>query len=148
MDFEEIIRLHTDQISRLEKQNRRLKFVVLPIVAFMLIGWTVAKEYSTYEGQFFLRDKLGNMRGSLSYNPNNNLGQFALGISGDNNVDGTFRFISTITLGHRPDNQQPFLRISDQNGNMRVYLGVGSNGKTFLQLGDDNGDVYWSAPSK
>ena len=101
-----------------------------------------------HQGQFFLRDKLGNLRGAFAYDPDLNLGKIMLGISGENKGNGVSGFNPTIILSHRNDNKEPFLGLYDHAGKQRVYLGVGSDGKTYFELYDSKGKMYWNAPSK
>lgn len=135
------------RVERLEKQNRRLKYVIMPMVALMLIGWNFAYDVIQYEGSFWVRDELGNVRATLTTDINTNLGMLTIG-STEETKDNKVSLRTNIELGYRADNRQPYIQINDKGDNQRVYLGIDADGKTVLQLLDKNGRVTWSAPTK
>ncbi len=130
------------RLGTLEKQNRRLRFVglvaLLGILGLGTIAWTTM-EIRSYEGQFFLRDQKGNMRGALSYEATQNFGTLWLGDVGENKEEGMFTARPDILLSYNAKTRLPFLSFRDKEGTVRAELGFATDGSTGLWLYDKDG---------
>lgn len=140
-----------NRLARLERQNRIFKHLGLVLVAGLLVlgttAWRVADQYRDYNGQFFLRDAYGNMRGGFGYDSKTYLGQLFLGSPGAHTGPRRGEFRPKLDMVLRYDeNQLPELRIYDKNETTRGILGFSDDTKTCnLWLYDANGKEIWSA---
>ncbi|MDH7515279.1 MAG: hypothetical protein QHI48_05350 [Bacteroidota bacterium] len=158
------------RLKKLEKQNRRFKFAgILVFFSLLVLGlaaWTQS-EYYDYQGQFFLRDKLGNIRGALAYNAETNYGMLWLGKAGKNVGETKFSTIPDINLTYDDDGfpemniydklhnrristgfstgHQPGLWLYDSRGETRAWLGLDQDGDPNLELYNAKGQLIWQA---
>jgi hypothetical protein len=118
-----------ERIESLERQNRRMKrgglFSILLIFILLFSGWNSLKEYPKYHGSnFTLRDKFGDSRATLTYDPQNYKGKLMFGrVEKRANDENVVTWNTRIWLG-QDGNENPKLEFRDSNGVVRLALGI------------------------
>ena len=141
------------RVAMLERQNRRMKrmgsALGVALLALVSISWIAPYELATFEGKFYLRDRDGKFKGALLADPETGLGNLIIGtaIETEDTASGkrSLQPQPHISLGYRKDNKEPFLTLFDRTGRVRISLGVGNDGETFLETYDKNGALMWKA---
>lgn len=140
------------RVDMLERRIRRIKRtgagLAIAALGLFLIGWATAYDLQTFEGRFYLRDKDGNFKGAFLADPASGMGNLMIGtaVEAQNETGGrTLQPQPHFNLGYRMDNGEPYMTIFDKAGRVRVGLGIGSDGETYLELYEKSGALLWTA---
>ena len=135
------------RLEKIEKQNRRFRFVGLVFLVGLLalgtISWKQKVEYERYEGQFLLQDKLGITRGGLLTVGKDKYGQLWLGTAGKN-TRGEYQAKIDVMIGY-DDYGTPSFQFLDNNGKQRVVIGESRGGAFNIWLYNEKGETIWTA---
>lgn len=162
MDTEKLTR----RIEELERQQIRYRYfgavVVILLVSVAVMGQTKSNVASALEAQsFVLRDKSGNIRGTLAVDTKTDASTLVLAdksgkirteinVGNDGNAGIAFGDASgksRLAMGLK-NNNSPDIGLADAKGVIRIGIGLQADGNPAIVFYDDQQKTIWRAPDR